>query len=150
MVVNTARTYRDRAEERLRLTGTRVTRPRIEVLAVLLAARRALTHHEIERQVNRSQSIDRVTIYRVLEWLTARELAHRIAGEDRVWRFNAAEAEHEQRHAHFQCNDCGDVICLDKEVTARNIPLPLGYHPQAVELTVKGLCAECRPARRSP
>jgi Fur family ferric uptake transcriptional regulator len=149
MVVNTARTYRNRAEERLRATGARVTRPRIEVLAVLLAAPRALTHHEIERQVNRAHGIDRVTIYRVLEWLTAGALAHRIAGEDRVWRFNAADAEHERRHAHFQCNDCGDVICLDQPVTARNIPLPSGYRPQEIELTVKGLCADCLPARRS-
>jgi Fur family ferric uptake transcriptional regulator len=148
MVVDTARTCRDRAEERLRATGARVTRPRIEVLAVLLAARRALTHHEIERQVNRALGIDRVTIYRVLEWLTAGALAHRIADEDRVWRFNAAEAEHE-RHAHFKCNDCGDVICLDKPVTTRNIALPSGYRPQEVELTVKGLCADCLPARRS-
>jgi Fur family ferric uptake transcriptional regulator len=149
MVVDTARSYRNRAEERLRRTGARVTRPRIEILAVLLAAPRALTHHEIERQVNRAHGIDRVTIYRVLEWLTAGALAHRIAGEDRVWRFNAAEAEHDRRHAHFQCNDCGDVICLDQAVTARNIPLPTGFRPQEIELTVKGLCADCLPARRS-
>jgi Fur family ferric uptake transcriptional regulator len=149
MAADTARTYRQRAEERLRPTGARVTRPRIEVLAVLLAAPRALTHHEIERRVNRALGIDRVTIYRVLEWLTAGALAHRIAGEDRVWRFNAADAEHERRHAHFQCNDCGDVICLDQPVTARDIPVPSGYRPQEIELTVKGLCADCRPAHRS-
>lgn len=141
------RAYFDRAEERVRHTGARVTRPRIEVLATLLAARRALTHHEIERQVNRAYSMDRVTIYRVLEWLTAHSLAHRIAGEDRVWRFNAADEERAQRHAHFKCNDCGEVICLDKSVAARSIPLPSGYHSQEIELTVKGLCADCVPTR---
>jgi len=147
MVVDPARTYRYRAEERLRRTGARVTRPRIEVLAMLLAAPRALTHHEIERQVNRALGIDRVTIYRVLEWLTAHGLAHRISGDDRVWRFNAAEDERTHEHAHFKCNDCGDVICLDKAIAARSVPLPTGYRTQEIELTVKGLCADCVPAR---
>jgi Fur family ferric uptake transcriptional regulator len=132
-----------RAEALVRGTATRATRQRIEVLAMLLAARRALTHHEIERQVKRSLGMDRVTIYRVLDWLVARGLAHRIAGDDRVWRFNAAEDEHAQRHAHFKCNDCGEVICLQTTLAARNVPLPAGYRPQEIELTVKGLCAGC-------
>ena len=134
----------DRAEALVRDAAARATRPRIEVLAVLLAARRALTHHEIEHQVKRALGMDRVTIYRVLEWLVARGLAHRISGDDRVWRFNAAHGEHaRQRHAHFKCNDCGDVICLETAVAARKPPLPAGYRPQEVELTVKGLCPDC-------
>jgi len=122
----------------------RATRPRIVVLAVLLAAPRALTHHEVERRVRRALGMDRVTIYRVLEWLVARGLAHRISGDDRVWRFNAADEEHaRQQHAHFKCSDCGEVICLETAVTARKVALPAGYRPQEVELTVKGLCADC-------
>ncbi len=139
--------FLDRAEALVRRTGARATRPRIEVLAALLAAGRALTHQEVGRQVNRALGIDRVTIYRVLEWLTTRNLAHRIAGEDRVWRFNAAADEHAQRHAHFQCNRCGDVICLETALATRSIPLPSGYRSQEIELTVKGLCAGCAPVR---
>jgi Fur family ferric uptake transcriptional regulator len=132
----------DRAESLVRAVATRATRPRIEVLALLLAAPRALTHHEIERRLKR-RGMDRVTLYRVLDWLVARGLAHRISGDDRVWRFNAAE-EHGRRHAHFKCNDCGEVICLDTAVAARSVPLPAGYRPQEVDLTVKGLCPDCR------
>lgn len=138
------RTFHDRAENLVQRTGARVTRQRVEVLAILLAAPRALTHHEVEDRANRSLGIDRVTVYRVLEWLTLHALAHKIAGDDRVWRFNAADEEHEQRHAHFQCNDCGEVICLDQAVAARSVRLPSGYRPQEVELTVKGFCAGCR------
>ena len=142
----------NRAETLVERTGARVTRQRIEVLAVLLAAPRALTHHEIERRANRSREIDRVTVYRVLEWLTSHNLAHKIAGDDRIWRFKAAGGKPElgHDHAHFKCNDCGDVICLDEVRAARDIRLPTGYRPQEVELTVKGLCAECIPARRNP
>jgi Fur family ferric uptake transcriptional regulator len=139
---------KERAEALVRGAATRATRPRIEVLAVLLAARCALTHHQIERRVRRALGMDRVTIYRVLEWLVARGLAHRIADDDRVWRFNAADEEHaRQQHAHFKCNDCGEVICLEAAIAARKVPLPAGYRPQEVELTVKGLCAGCGHGR---
>ena len=143
-------TLHHRAETLVERTGARVTRQRIEVLAVLLAAPRALTHHEIERRANRSREIDRVTVYRVLEWLTSRNLAHKIAGDDRVWRFNAAgdEGERSHSHAHFKCNGCGEVICLDEVRAARRIRLPRGYHSQEVDLTVKGLCVDCVPVRK--
>jgi Fur family ferric uptake transcriptional regulator len=137
-----------RAEILVRRTGARVTRARVEVLATLLSATHALTHHEVEQRVGRGPRVDRVTIYRVLDWLTGNGLAHRIAGDDRVWRFNAADEGHGRRHAHFQCNDCGEVICLEEMAVARDVRLPHGYRSQELELTVKGLCADCVPARR--
>lgn len=139
-----------RAETLIRAMGARVTRPRVEVLAALFGARRALTHLELAQQMKRGVRIDRVTIYRVLKWLTSRDLAHKIADDDRVWRFNAAgdQPGPAHDHAHFKCKRCGDVICLDAVRAVGSIRLPSGYRRQEVELTVKGLCAECVPARR--
>jgi Fur family transcriptional regulator, ferric uptake regulator len=130
----------------IRRTGERVTRPRLAVLAVLLSAEHALTHHEIGARVERGIEMDRVTIYRVLDWLEQQGLAHRIAGDDRIWRYNAAE--HAGGHAHFHCRRCGTVICLDELGAAPRITLPAGYVSQQVELTVKGLCVECVPRAR--
>lgn len=135
------------AESLIRGTGARLTRPRVEVLAALLAAEQALSHHELEERIDRSFDIDRVTIYRVLDWLTAQGLAHRIAGDDRVRRFNAAGHAHEGAHAHFQCSGCGTVLCLDEFSPAPAVRLPRGFRPQQFELTVKGLCAGCGPSR---
>jgi Fur family transcriptional regulator, ferric uptake regulator len=137
------------AEAMIRETRARVTRPRVAVLAVLLAAERALTHHEVASRVERRLDIDRVTIYRVLDWLVQSGLAHKIAGDDRVWRYNAADHTHARGHAHFQCNRCGTVICLDEFGAAPRVALPAGYISQQVDLTVKGLCARCvsRPSR---
>jgi Fur family ferric uptake transcriptional regulator len=138
--------YHEQAESMIRDTGARLTRPRVEVLAALLAAERTLTHHEVEKRLNRARGIDRVTVYRVLDWLTANGLAHRVSGDDRVWRFNAAAHAHE--HAHFKCNRCGTVICLEAMGVKPSVRLPAGFHSQQVELTVKGLCAGCVPASR--
>lgn len=138
----------DPAEHLLREAGARVTQPRIGVLATLLDAPRALTHHEVEQRVRRALPVDRVTVYRVLDWLVSNRLAHRIAGDDRVWRFNAVAGGHADEHAHFKCNDCGRVICLEDVATPRRIALPAGYRSQQVDVTVKGLCAACSPPPR--
>ena len=142
----TSKRHHEQAEALIRGTGARVTATRIEVLAALLAADRALTHQEVEQRVDHGHGMDRVTIYRVLEWLTGQDLAHRIAGDDRTWRFNAAGHAHDGDHAHFQCNACRTVFCLEDFSPSPAIRLPRGFRPQQVELTVKGLCAKCIPA----
>ena len=134
------------AENMVRETGERLTRPRVEVLAVLLAAERALSHHEVESRINASLGIDRVTVYRVLDWLSEKGLAHKIAGEDRFWRYNAAEHAHSQSHAHFQCERCGMVICLDEQDDALRVRVPRGFISREIALTVKGFCATCMHA----
>jgi len=128
----------------LATTGARQTRARREVLGALLAARQALSHHELERRLKHGHDVDRVTLYRVLEWLTAKGLAHKLAGDDRVWRYSATGHAHVhgRSHAHFECSSCGKVICLD-EARLPEIPLPAGYRRRAVEITVKGRCDGC-------
>jgi len=128
----------------LAATGARLTRARIEVLAALLRADEALTHHEVERRLRRGQDVDRVTLYRVLEWLTEQGLVHKVSGEDRIWRFSAAGHRPARGggHAHFECSSCGKVICLDR-TRLPSIPLPAGYRRRDVEVMIKGRCDQC-------
>lgn len=149
--------FSNTAEDMIRHTGARVTTARVQVLAALLEAGRALTHHEIESRLglparrartSRVHAIDRVTVYRVLEWLTRQRLAHKIPGDDRVWRFNVADEEHAGQHAHFKCNCCCRVFCLKDTGGSCSVTLPPGYRAQRLELTVKGLCAQCSPGNK--
>ena len=114
------------------------------MLAALLRADEALTHHEVERRLRRGQDVDRVTLYRVLEWLTEQGLVHKVSGEDRIWRFSAAGHRPARGggHAHFECRSCGKVICLD-QTRLPSIPLPAGYRRRNVEVTIKGSCDQC-------
>lgn len=132
------------AQSALRATGARVTQPRVQVLATLLGTERALSHHEIEQALT-GQSIDRVTVYRVLDWLVGQGLAHRISGQDRVWRFSALD-ERRANHAHFQCLRCGMVQLLP-DVPEQRVRLPAGYEFERAELTVTGFCSTCTAAR---
>jgi len=142
---------RARAEAAIRATGQRVTLARVQVLLALQAAGRALTHHEVEEATADAGPLDRVTVYRVLDWLTRRGLAHRIAGEDRVWRFNSVASGGAHAHAHFRCNECARVICLDEMPSGVRPRLPTGYRSQGLEVTVTGQCPDCRrPVVRGP
>jgi len=138
------RTHLDNAEDLIRQTGGRATFARIKILGLLLSQRNAVTHHEIEEALGSQERLDRVTLYRVLDWLTDNGLAHKVQSGDRAWRFRAndhASSPHE--HAHFRCNHCAAVICLDDAKPEHDVPLPSGYLAQEVQLTVRGLCARC-------
>jgi len=132
-----------RAEGLIRAAGERLTAPRAAVLALLLGADRALTHHEIGAGLAARVAVDRVTVYRVLDWLVATGLAHRIAGDDRTWRFRASLEGTHARHAHFTCSACGKTECLDQVRVRAPARVPAGYLPREVELTIRGLCAGC-------
>ena len=151
----------DAAQERLRALGARVTQPRVCILACLIGSDIPLTHQAvIDRLPGGAEAIDRVTVYRVLDWLVEQGLAQKRAGNDRVFRFSlieheAARAEVHRRHSHFLCSRCARPFCLDAESAPprQAAPrVPSGFAVEHVELTVTGICAECgaRPVAGAP
>ncbi len=133
-------------------SGGRNTGARRNVLACLIAAERALSHGEIEAQLADSD-LDRVTLYRVLEWLVEQSLAHRVgglSGFDRAMRFAFSRPEHghAHAHAHFQCVQCGTTMCLD-EVAVPALSVPNGIQLQGIELAAYGYCARCAEQNKS-
>ena len=124
----------------------RLTAARVAVLDVLLASPRALTHQEIDEATQDGHPLDRVTLYRTLDWLVEQGFAHRIEGQDRVWRFNSAAREG-STHAHFHCQGCGMVFCLEQVMPAVAVSLPAGFQLDHAELSLHGLCPDCRKAR---
>jgi Fur family ferric uptake transcriptional regulator len=123
--------------------GGRVTRARAAVLEILRAAGHALTHEEIAAELSaRGVAHDRVTLYRNLDWLVANELAHRVTGADRVGRYNAAIDE-AHGHAHFHCERCNAVFCLEALKPAVAASLPAGFRLDHAELTLHGRCPNC-------
>ena len=131
-------------------SGGRSTEARRNVLACLIAAGRALSHAEIEAQLA-DTDLDRVTLYRVLEWLVEQSLAHRVgglSGFDRAMRFAFSRPERRNAHAHFQCVQCGTTMCLD-DVAVPALPVPGGIELQRIELAAFGYCAPCSQANRT-
>ncbi|WP_354685878.1 Fur family transcriptional regulator [Cupriavidus necator] len=144
------------AHERLRQLGARVTQPRLCILACLIGSDEALTHQAvIDRLPEQGETVDRVTVYRVLDWLVDQGVAQKRAGNDRVFRFSliereAARAQEHRQHSHFHCTRCDRTFCLDASAPAQPaVPrVPSGFAIEHVELTVNGVCAEC--GKRAP
>ena len=138
----------DKARELIRAAGARLTSARVRVLAELLKTREALTHLELQRLVEAgSEPIDRVTLYRVLDWLFDSGLAHRVVGPDRVFRFSSSCEGGST--GHFRCVVCARVFGLDRSdglMEAVAGLLPSGFSGARAELAVAGHCADCAAA----
>ncbi|MBX3613654.1 MAG: transcriptional repressor [Burkholderiaceae bacterium] len=134
-----------RARELIRRFGARLTVARVRVLAELLDAESALTHIELQKRVEAgAEPIDRVTLYRVLEWLEETGVVHRVAGPDRVFHFAARQVR--RPHGHFRCVQCARMYCIEEPGTlARSVRalLPTGFSGEEIEVTVSGRCARC-------
>lgn len=151
------------AQTQLRSLSLRVTQARLDVLSVLLRTPRAMSHLEIQAQL---PSMDRVTLYRALDCLAQAGLAHKITGDDRVFRFSVGnEAETSavstqprrrgvrHQHGHFQCTRCAQVFCLDQPETKPALKDQLkatlaatslrGFQNHDIEVTIKGWCDHC-------
>ncbi len=133
-------------EELIRRTGARVTRHRVQVITLLQNANEAMSHLDVFDSLSKEQDADRVTIYRVLDWLVSEGIAHRLASQDRIWRFvlndGGTNAVHHQ-HAHFVCGHCGKTVCLEDAPKNFRPKLPAGFEFETVEVNVKGRCSTC-------
>lgn len=145
----------DAAQERLRQLGARVTQPRVAILACLIGSDDPLTHQAVIDRLPAAcaagETIDRVTVYRVLDWLVEQGVAQKRAGNDRVFRFTlreheAARAQAHRQHSHFHCTRCDRTFCLEDAGLPQHdiVPtVPPGFAIEHVELTVNGVCADC-------
>lgn len=130
--------------EAIRGAGARATHARMSVLGLLKAAASPLSHADAEAMLaGDGKKMDRVTLYRVLDWLAEHGLAHKAADARGVFRYSAAEPDgNHAAHGHFHCQSCGGVYCLD--VPAPRSPrLPRGFRLHRIALDIEGECARC-------
>jgi Fur family ferric uptake transcriptional regulator len=153
------------AEAKLRQAEVRVTQARLEVLTVLLSKQRAMSHNEMQDAL---PAMDRVTLYRALDCLADAGLAHKITGDDRVFRFSTGSEVQQSanlkqalmppqhQHGHFQCTRCAKVFCLEQPNAANTLRDQLqatlastalkGFQSHDIEVTIKGWCDRCNHA----
>jgi Fur family transcriptional regulator, ferric uptake regulator len=135
-------------ETLLHARGHRVTDARRAVwLALHEAEGSHLTVDELtERIARRTGAIDRASIYRTLGLLEELGLvrATQLSTTAPVrW-----ERAHPDEHFHLQCSGCGSVEHHEGDLVARileHLDAGHGFAVHAVDLTVTGLCAHCRP-----
>jgi Fur family ferric uptake transcriptional regulator len=134
-----------RIEAAIRSAGGRVTTSRVRVLDLLQSSQVPLSHGDVEELLSNDKfpGIDRVTIYRVLDWLADVGLAHKAADGRGVFRFSASnpDGKHAQ-HIHFRCTGCGGLFCLDSPLPQQP-KLPRGFRFGGMALDICGECPRC-------
>jgi Fur family transcriptional regulator, ferric uptake regulator len=122
----------------------RSTPNRQEILHLFLQKNYALSHGDIEKEID--NTLDRVTVYRTLKTFLDRGLIHKVLDDEGSIKYAlcneaCSKAEHHHDHIHFKCNKCGQTNCLDVEVPT--IRLPRGYRATEVNLLIQGVCERC-------
>ena len=91
--------------------------------------------------------MDRISLYRCLDWLIEHQFVYRIdvGGQKMYGACSCSDAESGQpTHAgtHFRCSACGLTQCLQVDL-GPSIQLPEGFVNQQVDVLVTGLCSAC-------
>ncbi len=132
------------SETLLKNFNLRSTPNRQEILHLFLQKNYALSHGDIEKEID--NSLDRVTVYRTLKTFLDKGLIHKVLDDEGSLKYAlCSEActtmEHHHEHVHFKCTGCGQTYCLNVDVPA--VKLPKGYKADAVNLLIQGICERC-------
>jgi Fur family ferric uptake transcriptional regulator len=123
---------------------TRNTTAKQEILKLIANANQALSHVEIQQQLN--NLCDRVTIYRVLSRLVEEQKIHKIVNTDGVVNYAACHDcehhHHNDNHVHFSCSICKSVTCLDNIIPT--FQLPTDYLMHEMNFMIAGICPNCK------
>ncbi len=127
--------------------GFRKTEIRLKVLDHLQKVNKAVSQPELEIKFNKFA--DRVTLYRILSAFEAKGIIHKIMDAHGVARYalcnhkHCMEHQHHDEHVHFNCTECGDVVCLDT-VKIPALKLPKAFSSAKINLNIEGICNHCQ------
>jgi Fur family ferric uptake transcriptional regulator len=142
------------ATELLRHAGQRVTKPRVAVLARVIAARGDHLSADVlhEQVADHDPPIHRATVYRTLEGLTEAGVLRHVHLDRGLTAYHLVDPprlssrHHAEQHLHAQCSQCGKVTDLPADVlgdTAQRIRRASGFRLDASHVALSGMCKEC-------
>jgi Fur family ferric uptake transcriptional regulator len=123
-----------------------VTANRLSVLEVVGNNRFPLSAGDIFKTLERTSSINRVTVYRVLDLLVDHRVVERLSTGGRAAYYGLAPNNYHQAHPHFYCKSCGQMDCLNPEsLSIETDPLRKTFPGRIdkVEVRVDGVCKNC-------
>lgn len=107
-----------------------------------MTANQALSENEIRERL--SGNYDRTTFYRSFKTLEQHNIIHKIVVDNQLVKYAMDNSlTHKDAHAHFYCNECTSVKCLD-DVPVQAYKLPDGYADVETDVLIKGICSNCK------
>jgi Fe2+ or Zn2+ uptake regulation protein len=136
------------ADERLvaalRAGGHRVTSQRLVLYRVLNElARHATAEEVLKAAAQRLPGLSLPTVYATLDLFARLGVARRVDGAGSAVLYDPRT----DAHQHFLCRNCGRVLDVDAALGERRLlaaARAAGLEVDGVEVTLRGLCADCR------
>ena len=129
------------------------TRNRLRVLEIIGSHNFPLSAAEIYKALGHGNSINRVTVYRILDLLVAHGLVQRLSGGGRSFVYGLAPSDYHPAHPHFYCKSCGHMECLKPQslhVDTKPMQRTFAGLIQNVEVRVDGVCQTCLQTDKNP
>jgi Fur family transcriptional regulator, ferric uptake regulator len=133
-------------ERLLAAANLEATPHRLRILEIVGNNSFPLSAGDIYKTLGRSSSINRVTVYRILEMLVDHQVVDRIGTVGRTYYYGLAPNDHHEAHPHFYCRQCGQMDCLNpKSLKVESAPLLQTFPGQIdkIEVRVEGICKNC-------
>jgi len=112
------------------------------IIEVVMTATQALSENEIRERL--AGNYDRTTFYRSFKTLEEHKIIHKIIVDNQLVKYALDNTlTHKEEHAHFYCNECNSVQCMDN-VPVQKYQLPDGYSDVETDVLIKGMCANCK------
>lgn len=126
--------------------GIRPTKKRSCVLNFFQSNTHPLSSREVYERLQgleTSLSMDRVTVYRILDLFTEQGVLHRIPSPDQIDRYCLVMRPNEHEHAHFFCTHCGQIECMDASLFEWKVVPQIQERMSHFHLQIDGLCESC-------
>lgn len=133
-------------ESLLNASQLKSTDNRIKILEVVGNNTYPLSADDVYTTLKQRRSINRVTVYRILDLLVDSGLVERLSTGGRAFYYGLAPNDFHHPHPHFYCKRCGRMECLHPESIAVNAdPLWKTFPGQIekVEVRIDGVCKNC-------
>lgn len=131
-------------EEILNGKGIKPTSNRILVMKELMEALHPVNLAELEASLE--FSIDKASIFRVLELFAEKDVVHVIEDGSRSLKYELCHSRTKHsiadQHAHFYCENCKETYCIESE-RVPIINMPDGFTPHSINYMIKGICPKC-------
>lgn len=132
----------DKAQNLLKDAKLRTTRQRLDILNVLIKAKRPVNQGQIMTSLGDSTP-NKVTIYRVLESLMTVGIVHQAYVQNRCAYYELGHnCTAQQCHPHFTCLSCKETQCM------KDVHLPMaksdnGFVIKHQQVRLEGICPNC-------
>lgn len=136
--------YNDNIENILTDRGIKPTANRILVMKELMKASNPVNLANLE--VLLEFSMDKASIFRVLELFAEKDVVHVIEDGSRSLKYELCHSgtKHSiaDQHAHFYCEHCKETYCIEA-ARVPMIDIPNDFIPHSINYVIKGICPKC-------